>query len=39
MLIKEVRPGIYDLTLSGYELSTLVSAARWIQDGAKGRIS
>lgn len=39
MRIKQDRPGILNVTLSAYEMSTLISAARWIQDGAKGEVT
>ena len=39
MLIEEKRKGIFQVTLSGYELAALMSAARWVAEGAKGKLS
>lgn len=39
MLIEEKRPGIYQITISGYELATLISSARWTAEGAKGELA
>ena len=39
MLIEEKRKGIYQVTLSGYELAALVSSARWVVNGASGKLS
>ena len=30
---------VFYLTLSGYELATLISAARWAVEGAKGELT
>ena len=39
MLIEQVRPGIFRVTVSGYQLAALTSAARWVVDGVKGELS
>ncbi|HXH19890.1 MAG TPA: hypothetical protein VNJ07_12490 [Chitinophagales bacterium] len=39
MSIEQLRPGVFQVTLHGYELAALVSAARWIADGAEGEVS
>lgn len=39
MLIKQIRPGVFNVTLSGYELAALTSAARWATEGAKGELT
>ncbi|REJ84318.1 MAG: hypothetical protein DWQ44_06685 [Bacteroidetes bacterium] len=36
MLIKEKNPGIYQVTISAYELAALISSARWICSGSEG---
>lgn len=38
MQIEQLRPSIFRVTLHGYELSTLVSAARWASNGADGEL-
>lgn len=30
---------VFHITLSGYELATLISAARWVAEGAKGELT
>ena len=30
---------VFHLTLSGYELATLISSARWVAEGAKGDLT
>jgi len=39
MHIEQMRPGIFRVTLSGYELAALSSAARWVVEGAKGEFT
>ncbi len=39
MHIEKFRNQIFHLTLSGYELATLISAARWAAEGANGEIT
>lgn len=39
MQLEKITPTRYRMTLHAYELATLVSAARWIADGAKGELS
>lgn len=39
MQIKKKNAGIFQVTLSGYELAALLSSARWICDGAKGELN
>lgn len=36
MQIERERPSTYKITLHTYELTALISAARWVVDGAKG---
>lgn len=36
MQLERIRPTTYRITLHTYELAALVSAARWVVDGAKG---
>ena len=36
MQIKKEQRNIFQITLTGYELATLISSARWIAEGAKG---
>ena len=33
-----MRPAVLQVTLQAYELVALVSAARWVLDGAKGEL-
>lgn len=30
---------VFHITLSGYELATLISALRWVAEGAKGELT
>ncbi|WP_281229004.1 hypothetical protein [Flavobacterium aquiphilum] len=30
---------VFHLTLSGYELATLISSARWVAEGAQGELT
>lgn len=30
---------VFHITLSGYELATLISAARWVAEGANGELT
>lgn len=30
---------VFHLTVSGYELATLISSARWVAEGAKGELT
>lgn len=39
MRVERIRPAIYGLTLSAYELAALVSAARWVAEGARGELA
>ena len=39
MKVQRVRPAILQVTLSAYELSALIAAARWVVDGAKGHLA
>lgn len=39
MHIEKKHPRIFRITLSGYELATLVSSARWAAEGAKGELT
>ena len=39
MQIKKGQRNIFQITLSGYELATLISSARWVVDGAKGELT
>ncbi|WP_299159242.1 hypothetical protein [uncultured Eudoraea sp.] len=39
MQIKKGQRNIFQITLTGYELATLISSARWIVDGAKGELT
>ncbi|MDX1658402.1 MAG: hypothetical protein R3343_06250 [Nitriliruptorales bacterium] len=36
MKVQRVRPQVFELTVHALELSALVSAARWVVDGAEG---
>jgi hypothetical protein len=38
MQLEQVTPTRYKMTLHTYELATLISAARWIAEGAKGEL-
>jgi hypothetical protein len=39
MQLSKISPTKYKMTLHSYELATLISAVRWIAEGAKGTIS
>ena len=39
MQIKKGQRNIFQITLTGYELATLITSARWIVDGAKGELT
>lgn len=39
MKVERVRPMILQVTLSAYELSALIAAARWVVEGAKGDLA
>ena len=30
---------VFQITLSGYELATLISSARWVAEGANGKLT
>lgn len=30
---------VFHITLSGYDLATLISTARWVAEGAKGKLT
>jgi hypothetical protein len=39
MQIKKGQRNIFQITMTGYELATLISSARWIAEGAKGELT
>lgn len=39
MQIEKTTPTRYKMTLQAYELATLISAVRWISEGAEGTLS
>ncbi len=39
MKIERIRPAVLQVTLSAYELSALIAAARWVAEGAKGELA
>lgn len=39
MKIEQGHRNFYRLTLSSYELSALIAAARWVSEGAKGELT
>ncbi|MDR8394321.1 hypothetical protein NC796_24445 [Aliifodinibius sp. S!AR15-10] len=39
MHLERIRPTKYRITLHSYELAALISAARWITDGAEGELT
>jgi hypothetical protein len=39
MKVERVRPVTLQVTLSAYELSALIAAARWVSEGAKGELA
>lgn len=38
MTIEQLKPTVLRITLHTYEIAALVSAARWVTDGAKGEL-
>jgi hypothetical protein len=34
--VERVRPAVFRITLHAYEMATLVTAARWVAEGAEG---
>jgi hypothetical protein len=38
MKIKRLKPTVLQVTLHAYELAALISAARWLTNGAKGEM-
>ena len=38
MRLERIRPTQFRITLHAYELAALISAARWVADGAKGEL-
>jgi hypothetical protein len=39
MKVERVRPAVLQVTLSAYELSALIAAARWVAEGAEGELA
>lgn len=39
MKVERVRPMTLQVTLSAYELSALIAAARWVMEGAEGEMA
>ena len=39
MQLERIGPGGFRITLHGYELATLVAAARWAAEGGKGELA
>lgn len=39
MKIERVRPAVLQVTLSAYELSAVIAAARWVAEGAEGELA
>lgn len=39
MQIKKGQRNIFQITMTEYELATLISSARWIAEGAKGELT
>jgi hypothetical protein len=39
MKIERVRPAVLQVTLSAYELASLMAAARWVVEGAEGEVA
>jgi len=37
--IERLRPAVLQVTLSAYELAAVMSAARWVAEGAEGEMS
>jgi|GEM_PF-2867468 len=38
MKIEQLKPTVLRITLHNYEIAALVSAARWVTDGANGEL-
>jgi hypothetical protein len=38
MQIQQIRPTLLQLTVHGFELATLVAAARWVAGGCEGEL-
>lgn len=38
MKVEQERQGVYRLTVHALELATLISAARWVEEGAGGQL-
>lgn len=38
MKVEQAHQGVYRLTLHALELATLISAARWVEEGADGEL-
>lgn len=38
MKVEQVRQGVYRLTVHALELAALISAARWVEEGADGQL-
>lgn len=38
MTIEKLKPTVLRITLHAYEIAALVSAARWVTEGAKGEL-
>ncbi len=39
MKIERIRPAVLQVTLSAYEISALIAAARWVVEGAQGELA
>lgn len=39
MQLEKLSPTKYRITLHAYELASIISAARWVGEGAKGELS
>jgi hypothetical protein len=39
MQIKKGQQNIFQITLTGYELASLISSSRWIVEGSKGELT
>lgn len=39
MKIERTRPAVFTVTLHTYELTALITAARWVVEGAEGELS
>jgi len=38
MHIEQIKPGVLRITMHTYECATLIAAARWVVEGAKGEL-